>query len=477
LPSFLPLERVRWPEACPPIADGSPPRLCNLLTGGYPRRTQLFTAFREKAGDVLTAGQEGGAMIGMPESVRSLCLAYDLQAYSSHGVRQQLSIQEQLSRLLHGVFTEAGLREDSYRVQPQGDGGVALLPTGKGVDEPRMLVTMIKAFEIGLAENNEQLLPDRRLRLRLALAQGVVIHDAAHGFVGGAVVHACRIRDSAAIRQALASTTGYLVVAVTHELYQDVFADGPYGLPGAAFSRVVLDSGNAWIFVPGTSAATTNPASKPGNAAGQATTGSVKRPDQVMVQDNHVTGRGVLFGTQGGSIYVDARNATGDSTPRTPDQSAGPPAGDLAALAKDAAATLTAAMGTREWTGVRDAIARIFRRADEKRYRGIDDRLDEDTSLVAASDDQAEARTLVRGPWQLRLRELLMSAPDVATELAEVIRASGPATKFTDPAQTEQRNTVRDYGRAFIAQGGDVIMHPDAARREIGPSASDRDGS
>jgi hypothetical protein len=408
-------------------------------------------------------------MIGMPESVRSLCLAYDLQAYSSHGVRQQLSIQEQLSRLLHGVFTEAGLPEDSCRVQPQGDGGVALLPTGKGVDEPRMLVKLIKAFEIGLAENNKQLLSDRRLRLRLALDQGVVVHDAAHGFVGGAVVNACRIRDSAAIRQALASSSGYLVVAVTHELYRDVFADGPYGLPGAAFRQVVRDNGNAWIYVPGNPALTTDPASEPGNAAVQATTASAKRPDQVMVQDNHVTGRGVLFGTQGGSIYVDARNATSDSTSRTRNQPTVPSAGELAALARDAAATLTAAMGTGEWTGVRDAIARIFRRTDEKRYRGIDDRLDEDTSLVTASDDQAEARTLVRGPWQLRLRELLMSAPDAATELAEVIRASRPANTSTDPAHIEQRNTVRDYGRAFVVQGGDMIMHPDAARREIGP--------
>jgi hypothetical protein len=408
-------------------------------------------------------------MIGMPESVRSLCLAYDLQAYSSHGVRQQLSIQEQLSRLLRGVFTEAGLGEDSYTVQPQGDGGVALLPTGKGVDEPRMLVKLIKAFEIGLAENNEQLLPDRRLRLRLALGQGVVVHDAAHGFVGGAVVNTCRIRDSAEIRQALASSSGYLVVAVTHELYQDVFADGPYGLPGAAFSRVVRDSGNAWIYVPGTSTLTADPAREPGNAAGQATTDPAKRPGQVKVQDNHVTGRGVLFGTQGGSIYVDARNATSDSTSRTLNQPSVPSAGELAALARDAAAMLTAAMGTREWTGVRDAVARIFRRADEKRYRAIDDRLDEDTSLVTASDDQAEARTLVRGPWQLRLRELLMSAPDVATELAELIRASRPANTFSDPAYMEQRNIVGDHGRAFVAQGGDVIMHPDAARREIGP--------
>jgi hypothetical protein len=36
---------------------GSPPWLNNLLTCGCPRRTQLYMAFREKAGDVLTAGQ------------------------------------------------------------------------------------------------------------------------------------------------------------------------------------------------------------------------------------------------------------------------------------------------------------------------------------------------------------------------------------------------------------------------------------
>jgi hypothetical protein len=417
-------------------------------------------------------GSAREGLIGMPESVRSMCLAYDLQSYSSHGVRQQLSIQEQLSRLLRGVFAEAGLREDSYRVQPQGDGGVALLPTGRGIDEPRMLVNLIRGFEVGLAENNEQLLADLRLRLRMALDQGVIVHDAAHGFVGGAVVNACRIRDSAAIRQALASSTGYLVVAVTHELYRDVFADGPHGLPGSAFSHVALGSRDAWIYVPGTSGLAAGLASEPGNAAGQATTDAAKRPEHVVVQDNNVTGRGVLFGTQGGSIFIDARAAASDRTSRTLDQ---PSAGDLAALARDAAATVAAAMGTREWADVRDAIAGIFRRADEERYRGIDDRLDEDASLVTTSDDQAEARTLVRGPWQLRLRELLMSAPDAATELAEVIRASRTADTFTDPAHMEQRNIVRDYGRAFVAQGGDVIMHPNAASREIGPSTSHED--
>jgi hypothetical protein len=117
-------------------------------------------------------------MVGMPKAIRSLCVAYDLQAYSGHGMRRKLAAQEQLSDLLRYAFGEARLAEASYQMQEQGDGGVALLPTGEGMDEPRMLVTLIRAFEIGLAENNEQLLEDRRLRLRLALNQGVVVPDA-----------------------------------------------------------------------------------------------------------------------------------------------------------------------------------------------------------------------------------------------------------------------------------------------------------
>ena len=77
------------------------------------------------------------------------------------------------------------------------------------------------------------------------------------------------------------------------------------------------------------------------------------------------------------------------------------------------------------------------------------------------------------------LFEAVVSAvtDQVTTELAEVIRASGPANRFIDSTHMEQRNIVGDYGRAFVAQGGDVIMHPDAARREIGPNASGGDTS
>jgi hypothetical protein len=204
--------------------------------------------------------------------VRRLCMAYDIEAYSGKGTRRELAAQEQLAGLLDYAFTEAGLARGSVQVQEQGDGGLALLPTGglptgetgglpageapslPDLDEPRMIVRLIRAVETGLAENNEALLPDRRMRLRLALHQGVV-HRASHGYAGPAVTEVCRVRDSGAVRDALAGSAGYLVVAVADGLYRDVLADGPYGLPGSAFVRVMAESkmysAPAWVYLPG----------------------------------------------------------------------------------------------------------------------------------------------------------------------------------------------------------------------------------
>jgi hypothetical protein len=250
----------------------------------------------------------------MPQGVRRLCVAYDIEAYSGKGTRRELAAQAQLADLLDYAFRESGLASDSCQVQMQGDGGLALLPTGDGVDEPRLLVRLIRAVETGLAENNEHLLPERRLRLRLALHQGVV-HQASHGYAGPAVTEVCRIRDSAAVRDALAGSAGNLVVAVADGLYRDVLADGPYGLPGSVFSQVHVENkkyrADAWIYLPG--------APEPGDPADScpAATG----PSATMTQSNEVSG-GLLIGAQGGSVYVGAGTAAPTSATTRPDSGA-----------------------------------------------------------------------------------------------------------------------------------------------------------
>jgi len=192
-------------------------------------------------------------MTGMPEGVRKVCVAYDVANYSGRGTRREYATQRRLAELLELALRTAGLEPGSYEMQEQGDGGIALLPTGGAVDEPRMLVTLVRSLETGLTELNEDLVPQARIRLRVGLQEGVV-HLAPHGYVGTAVIGACRLRDAGPVRDALrANADAVLVVAVADGLYADVLAHGHHGLPGSAFSRAEVRvkefAASAWIYV------------------------------------------------------------------------------------------------------------------------------------------------------------------------------------------------------------------------------------
>ncbi|MEO3857860.1 hypothetical protein ABGB08_23350 [Acrocarpospora sp. B8E8] len=96
-----------------------------------------------------------------------------------------------------------------------------------------------------------------RIRLRVALAQGAV-HKAAIGFVGNAVIDACRLLDSHALHQALDDHPDADVAAfVTEDIYRDVISHGYGGLDPRAFHLTevsIPDKGfaaSAYLFVPG----------------------------------------------------------------------------------------------------------------------------------------------------------------------------------------------------------------------------------
>jgi hypothetical protein len=182
-----------------------------------------------------------------------------------------------------------------------------------------------------------------------------------------------------------------------------------------------------------------------------------------MSQVNDVSG-GLLIGTQGGSVYIDAR-AAGLAPARegaATDEQEGtrvPLEGEIATLAEAAAVALVTAMGTSGWTGIRDSVTRLFQRAGTKRHDRVAGRLDDDASLVSSAADQAETRAVVQPFWQLTFRELLNTAPDCAASLAEIVRAQ--SARPDGGTHMEQHTTVRDFGRAFVAQGGNVIVHGD----------------
>lgn len=191
----------------------------------------------------------------MREGIRKLCVAYDVEHYSGRGTRREYATQQRLADVLAFAFGEVGVSPDDREVQEQGDGGIAFLPTGGTVDEPRLIVGLLNALLVGLADLNEDLVEPARIRLRVALQEGVV-HRAAHGYVGPAVVEVCRLRDADAVREALARGRGPLVAAVADGLYRDVLAHGYHGLPASAFTPVDVQvktfSAKAWIYQPGT---------------------------------------------------------------------------------------------------------------------------------------------------------------------------------------------------------------------------------
>src|ERR1700722_10544369 len=190
----------------------------------------------------------------MGPGTRRLCVAYDVEHYSQRGTRREYATQRRLVDVLEFAFGEAGLAPGQYELQEQGDGGLALLPTGGSVDEPRLIVDLLRALGNALAELNDDLVDEAKVRLRVGLHEGVV-HPAAHGYVGPAIIEVCRLRDADPVRDALAASTAPMVAVVADGLYRDVLSQGYHGLPGAAFTPVDVEvksyRGRAWIYLPG----------------------------------------------------------------------------------------------------------------------------------------------------------------------------------------------------------------------------------
>ncbi|WP_405147327.1 hypothetical protein OG589_07300 [Sphaerisporangium sp. NBC_01403] len=189
-----------------------------------------------------------------PAAIRRLCVAVDVQSYSLRDNRRQLGVQAGLKRVLDRALARAGLSPAAVPRQDRGDGQLVLLPAG--VDEARVIALLLREVGAGLAEINKTLVPDDRIRLRLALAQGI-IHEAATGYVGKAVVDACRLVDSRDLRAALAEHDDRdLAVAVTDDLFHDVLVHGYAGLAAGDFRRVGVEladkgfSAFVWVAVP-----------------------------------------------------------------------------------------------------------------------------------------------------------------------------------------------------------------------------------
>jgi hypothetical protein len=220
----------------------------------------------------MSDSQETNSAIG--HGVRRLCIAVDLEHYSQRSDTGQIEAQRAMSALLHRAGENGALERALWLIQPQGDGELALLPPG--IDEAYVITSLMQQVSSGLHEYNRIANDTARLRMRIAVHEGVT-YVADSGFAGDAINTVCRLRDAPESKEALRTAASDLVLIASARIFQDVICGSDaYGLPPDDFREaeiVMADKGfraQAFIFAAGT----------PGSARPQAAAAGEPQPEQ-----------------------------------------------------------------------------------------------------------------------------------------------------------------------------------------------------
>jgi hypothetical protein len=173
----------------------------------------------------------------MEQPERRLLIAVDMERYSRRTNLQQYEAQRAFQLVLHEAATAVGLDRISWRTQQAGDGELAILPTD--AREPRVIGRLVPELDRLLRRYNADRLPEARVRLRVALHQGMVHLDGANGFPGSAAVEVCRLCDADQLKHALAAfPNAGVALIVSDGIYRDVVVEYPEELRPERFRRV-----------------------------------------------------------------------------------------------------------------------------------------------------------------------------------------------------------------------------------------------
>jgi tetratricopeptide (TPR) repeat protein len=183
---------------------------------------------------------------------RRLCLCLDVEGYGGQDAPAQADIQRVLLQLMAAAATAARLDRSHWATQAKGDEVLALLPLGPA--EPQLVDEFVRHLDKDLARLNRPRRTDARIRLRLAIHQGVA-YRADNGFAGEAVVAVSRLVNAAPVRRALAAAAeADLVVVLSDGVYREVVRPGHTTYRADEFRRVDVQEkefhGDAWIHLP-----------------------------------------------------------------------------------------------------------------------------------------------------------------------------------------------------------------------------------
>ncbi|MFI5836920.1 hypothetical protein ACIA5A_24900 [Micromonospora sp. NPDC051300] len=185
---------------------------------------------------------------------RRLLISVDMERYSRRGNLQQYEAQQDFRRLLHEAAALVGLDRTQWRTQQAGDGELAILP--REVPEARIIGRFVPELNRRLRRYNDSRVAAARIRLRVAVHEGLVHLDGANGFPGSAVVFVSRLCDAQPVRRALAAfPDAGVALVVSDGIYRDVVCEYPEEMRPERFRRVLVSQPDkgfeaaAWLHV------------------------------------------------------------------------------------------------------------------------------------------------------------------------------------------------------------------------------------
>ncbi|MET7420413.1 hypothetical protein [Dactylosporangium sp. NPDC005555] len=184
---------------------------------------------------------------------RCVLVAVDMERYSPRDNLRQYRAQQLFREVMNEAVTSVGLDRARWTTQQSGDGELAILP--EDTSELTVVADFVPALDRILREHNRSLLPEAKVRLRVAIHQGLVHLTGANGFPGEAVVEVSRLLDADALRRALdAFPHAAVALIVSRSIFQDVVRQRYRGLRPERFAEVRVTvkqlTMDAWICVP-----------------------------------------------------------------------------------------------------------------------------------------------------------------------------------------------------------------------------------
>ncbi len=168
---------------------------------------------------------------------RRLLICVDMERYSRRSNVQQYEAQQDFHRLLQEAAGDVGLDRVGWTTQQAGDGELAILP--RELPEARVIGRFVPELNRRLRRYNGSRLTAARIRLRVAVHQGMVHLDGANGFPGQAVVLVSRLCDAAPVRRALAAfPDAGIALVVSSDIYRDVVTEYPEEIRPERFRRI-----------------------------------------------------------------------------------------------------------------------------------------------------------------------------------------------------------------------------------------------